>query len=162
MKSGTVANSVCIALLAFVFYCDSVTRNSKRRCRAPASRATSSEFNVHAVVRLRDKSPHGKSIESAELFVVQKSSASFKRCRPSALNSASTVSNRNAMHCGIKSSGDRWPLAFCDSSVSICVIRGQHCDSIQLSPAFTHQMQQPRSTSNAKNAIPQRAESVTC
>jgi hypothetical protein len=27
VKSGTVANSVCIALLAFVFYCDSVTRN---------------------------------------------------------------------------------------------------------------------------------------
>ena len=91
MKSGAVANSVCIALLAFVFYCDSVTRNSKRRCRAPASRATSSEFNVHAVVRLRHKSPHGKGIEDAESVLVQKSSAMFNQCRQSIIDLARDV-----------------------------------------------------------------------
>ena len=145
-----------------MFYCDSVTRNSKRRCRAPASRLTSSELNVHAVVRLRDKSPHGKSIESAELFVVQKSSASLKRCRPSALNSASTVSNRNAMHSGIKSSSDRLPLAIRDVSVSIREICGQHCDSIQPSKTCNNQTQPTRSNSEAKNAIPRRTESIPC
>ena len=91
MQTGTAANSVCIALLAFVFYCDSVTRNLKRRCREPASRATSSEFNVHAVVRLRHKSPHGKGIECAESFLVQKSSASFNQCRQSVINLARDV-----------------------------------------------------------------------
>jgi hypothetical protein len=52
----------------------------------------------------------------------------------------------------------RSPLAFCDSSVFICVIRGQQCDSIQPSPAFSNQTQQPRSNRDAKNAIRRRAE----
>ncbi len=73
----------CILSLAFAFRCDSVTRNSKRLCQTPVSRATSSEFNVHAVVRLRHKSPHGKGIECAESVLVQKSSASLNQCRHS-------------------------------------------------------------------------------
>jgi hypothetical protein len=44
---------------------------------------TLSEFNVHSVLRLRDKSPHGKGIECAESVLVQKSSASFNQCRHS-------------------------------------------------------------------------------
>ena len=78
----------CILSLAFAFRCDSITRNSKRRCRAPASRATSSEFSVHAVVRLRHKSPHGKGIECADSFLVQKSSALFNQCRQSIIDLA--------------------------------------------------------------------------
>ena len=81
----------CILSLASVFHCDSVTRNSKRRFRAPASRATSSEFNVHAVVRLRHKSPHGKGIECSESFLVQKSSAMFNQCRQSIIDLARDV-----------------------------------------------------------------------
>lgn len=55
--------------------------NSMRLCPTPVSRETSSEFNVHAVVRLRNKSPHGKGIDCADSVLVQKSSASFSQCR---------------------------------------------------------------------------------
>ena len=126
MKSGTVANSVCIALLAFVFYCDSVTRNSKRLCLTPASRATQAEFNVHAVVRLRHKSPDGKSIESAESFLVQKSSASLNQCRQSVINLARDVmvAEDRLRVLTSQSFSVRSPLAFYDSSVLICVVCG--------------------------------------
>jgi hypothetical protein len=91
VNSGTVANSVCIALLAFAFYCDSVTRNSKRLFQTPESRATSSDVNVHAVVRLRHKSPHGKGIECAESVLVQKSQAMFNQRRQSIIDLARDV-----------------------------------------------------------------------
>ena len=55
----------------------------KRLCQTPESHATQSECNVHAVVTLRHKSPHGKSIEEAEWFQVQKSSAMYNQCRQS-------------------------------------------------------------------------------
>ena len=64
---------------------------SKRLCQTPESRATSSEFNVHAVVRLRHKPPHGKDIECADLVLVQKSSASLNQCRQSIINLARDV-----------------------------------------------------------------------
>ena len=56
---------------------------SRRRCVTPVSIATQSEFNVHPVVRLRQKSPHGKGIECADSNLVQKASASFSQCRHS-------------------------------------------------------------------------------
>ena len=132
MKSGTVANSVCIALLAFAFYCDFVTRNFEAPLSNPVSRATSSEFNVHAVVRLRHKSPHGKGIECAESFLVQKSSAMLNQCRQSIIHLARDVMVAEDRLRVLMSQffSVRSPLAFCDSSVFICVICGQQCDSI--------------------------------
>ena len=91
MSKPDVRQLRCIALLAFVFYCDSVTRNSKRLCQTPVSRATSSEFNIHAVVRLRHESPHGKGSECAESFLVQKSSAMLNQCRQSIIDLARDV-----------------------------------------------------------------------
>jgi hypothetical protein len=50
----------------------------------------------------------------------------------------------------------RSPLAFCDSSVFICAICGQHCDSIKPSRTCNNQKQPTRSYCDARNAI-QRA-----
>ncbi len=81
----------CIALLAFVFYCDSVTRKFEAHLSDTCLMRNVAEFNVHAVVRSRHKSPRGKSIEDAESFRVQKSSASLNQCRQSLIDLARDV-----------------------------------------------------------------------
>jgi len=85
----------------------------KRLGQPPVSRATPSEFNVHAVVRLRHNSPHGKSIES----------------RPSRCHTRTH---------GIKPRSIDGSA--CDSSVSIGLIRSQYCVQFgrALQPATKH------------------------
>ncbi len=149
----------CIALLAFLFYCDCLTRNSKRLCLTPDLRATSSEFNVDAVVRLRHKSPRGKSIGCLSSVNVQKSSASFQPMQTvgAEFDEHCLESKCNALWNQIK---QRW-IAACDLCF-IRVIRGQQCDSIQPSKTSNNRTSPPRSPSKAKNAIPRRAKSMPC
>ncbi|HBJ36504.1 MAG TPA: hypothetical protein DDZ51_17480 [Planctomycetaceae bacterium] len=82
MSSSAPAATPVHAIVSICVFSAILTRaTSKRLCSTPVSRATSSEFDNHTVVRLRNKSPHGKGIECADSALVWKFSASFSQCR---------------------------------------------------------------------------------
>lgn len=134
-----------------MFDCDSVTRILRTFITTPVSRRNTEVQRSCGCQVTTQTSPHGKGIECSESFLVQKSSAMFNQCRRKSIidlaRNVLMVAEDRLRVLTSQSFIVRSPLAFCDSSVFICVIRGQHRVSSQPSGVRRSNAAPPRSNS---------------